>query len=218
MEIEELQSNVGKLKDDRDGLRNQLDETLLEVNDFKEEKLEEVDQLEGVVEQLENELENTKSKLEDARSKRESQRNVAHAATRETSNNKSSEKAESSSGAAPNVETTPSDSKGSMVGVFRATAYAVGDSLTPGTVTANGTDVSSTIYSPEGYRIIAADTSVIPMNSIVRVELPNGDSFKAKVSDTGSAINGNIVDILMPSPEEALRFGRQNGIKIYLNN
>lgn len=85
---------------------------------------------------------------------------------------------------------------------FKATFYAIGDGYTPGTVTANGTDVSSTIYSPEGYRIIAVDTSVIPMNSLVKVTY-NGNTFVAKASDTGSAINGNKIDILIDSPGQA---------------
>lgn len=85
---------------------------------------------------------------------------------------------------------------------FKATFYAVGDGYTPGTVTANGTDVSNTIYSPEGYRIIAVDTSVIPMNSIVKVTW-NGNTFLAKASDTGSAINGNKIDILIDDAGQA---------------
>ena len=107
-------------------------------------------------------------------------------------------------------------SSGHLLGTFQATAYAVGDGLTPSTVTANGTNVANTIYTPDGHRIIAADTSVLPMNSIVRIEVPGWAPFTAKISDTGSAINGHIIDILMASPQEALSFGRQNGIKIYL--
>lgn len=106
-------------------------------------------------------------------------------------------------------------SQGDFLGYFEATAYAIGDGLTPSTTTANGTNVANTITSPDGHRIIAVDTSVIPMNTVVRVELPNGESFTAKASDTGSAINGQKIDLLMSSPNEALRFGRQNGIKVY---
>lgn len=85
---------------------------------------------------------------------------------------------------------------------FKATFYAVGDNFTPGTVTANGTDVSNTIYSPEGHRIIAVDPSVIPLDSIVEVTY-NGKTFTAKASDTGSAINGNKIDILVSDAGEA---------------
>lgn len=112
-------------------------------------------------------------------------------------------------------EPSSSASNGSFIGYFEATAYAVGGWAVPGTVTANGTDIANTIYSPEGYRIIAVDPNVIPMNSVVRVVLPSGESFLAKASDTGGAINGNIVDILMGSVGEAMSFGRQHGLEIY---
>ena len=105
-----------------------------------------------------------------------------------------------------------------FVGTFQATAYAVGAWGVPGTRTANGTDISNTIYSPEGYRIVAVDTRVIPMNSIVEVHVPGWAPFIAKASDTGGMIKGNIIDILMSSPQEGLNFGRQNGIEIYIIN
>lgn len=113
------------------------------------------------------------------------------------------------------VKTTSSNSQGTLIGTFQSTAYAVGAWGVPGTVTRNGTDISNTIYSPEGYRIIAADPNVIPLNSVVTVHVPGWEPFKAIVADTGGMIKGNIIDILMASPQEALNFGRQNGIKIY---
>lgn len=85
---------------------------------------------------------------------------------------------------------------------FTATYYAIGDGYTPSTTTANGTDVSNTIHTKEGHRIIAVDTSVIPMNSLVKVTV-NGNTFTAKASDTGSAIKGNKIDILIDNPKEA---------------
>lgn len=116
----------------------------------------------------------------------------------------------------PETITPPASSN--LIGTFNSTAYAIGDSMTPGTVTANGTDVSSTIYSPEGYRIIAVDTSVIPMNSIVEVHIPGMAPFTAKACDTGSAINGNKIDLLVGSINEAYAYGYQTGIQIYLIN
>jgi len=76
-------------------------------------------------------------------------------------------------------------------------------------VTATGVDVRDTIYY-EGRRIIATDPNVIPMHSIVSVELNNGEVFEAVSLDTGGAINGNIVDFLVGSTDEALNFGRQS--------
>lgn len=124
----------------------------------------------------------------------------------------------SSASNVPSRPSAPTRSDNSLIGSFEATAYAVGDGLTPSTVTANGTNVANTIHSPEGHRIIAVDTNVIPMDSIVRVELPNGESFLAKASDTGGAINGRKIDLLVNSPQEARRFGRQSGIKVYSTN
>ena len=102
-----------------------------------------------------------------------------------------------------------------LVGSFVSTAYAIGDGLTPSTVTANGTDVSNTIYSPEGYRIIAVDTNIIPLNSILEVHIPGQPPFYAKACDTGSAINGYKIDLLVGSVQEALVYGYQNEISIY---
>ena len=102
-----------------------------------------------------------------------------------------------------------------LVGSFVSTAYAIGDGLTPSTVTANGTDVSNTIYSPEGYRIIAVDTNIIPLNSVLEVHIPGQPPFYAKACDTGSAINGYKIDLLVGSVQEALVYGYQNGISIY---
>lgn len=68
-------------------------------------------------------------------------------------------------------------------------------------VTATGLDVSSTIYTPDGYRVIAVDPSVIALGSIVKVTLDNGDSFEAKAEDTGGDIRGNRIDILVESTD-----------------
>lgn len=76
-------------------------------------------------------------------------------------------------------------------------------------ITATGLDVSSTIYTPDGYRVIAVDPSVIALGSIVKVTLDNGDSFEAKAEDTGGDIRGNRIDILVESSDEAFRLGRQ---------
>lgn len=76
-------------------------------------------------------------------------------------------------------------------------------------VTATGLDVSSTIHTPEGLRVIAVDPGVIPLGSTVRVTLANGDSFTAKASDTGGAIKGNRIDVLVSDEATAYKLGRQ---------
>ncbi len=76
-------------------------------------------------------------------------------------------------------------------------------------VTATGYDVSKTIYSPEGYHVIAVDPSHIPLHSIVEVELADGQRFTAKALDTGGSIKGARIDVLVSNRDEAYRLGRQ---------
>ena len=100
---------------------------------------------------------------------------------------------------------------------FEATAYALGGWAVPGTVTADGTDISGTIYSSSGYRIIAVDPSVIPMGTVVRVTYSDGTTFLAQASDTGGFIVGNRIDILYDNVNDALSFGRQNVTVEFIN-
>ncbi|MER2007468.1 MAG: 3D domain-containing protein [Psychrobacillus sp.] len=72
--------------------------------------------------------------------------------------------------------------------------------------TRSGYDVTNTIYY-NGMRIIATDTSFIPMYSIVEIE---GFSEKFIALDTGGYIKGNKIDILFSNTEEARKFGRKN--------
>src|SRR5690606_582994 len=55
-------------------------------------------------------------------------------------------------------------------------------------ITKTGVDVRNTIYTPDGYLVIATDPAVIPLGSIVKVTLENGKSFEAKAVDIGGAI------------------------------
>lgn len=72
--------------------------------------------------------------------------------------------------------------------------------------TAVSYDVRNTIYY-NGYRIIATDPKVIPLYSIVEIE---GFSEKFISLDTGGAIKGNKIDILVKSEGDAVKFGRKN--------
>ena len=56
--------------------------------------------------------------------------------------------------------------------------------------------------------VIAADPSVLPLGSRVRLEHP-GYSGEYVVADTGGAIRGRRIDIWTPSTSEAMRFGRR---------
>lgn len=170
------------------------------------------------------ETETPKEVTEKSQESNASQETATAEALQETANTEAPAKQE-----APKAETTAnqteeqtpaqntSSSTGSLIGTFNATAYAIGDGLTPSTVTANGTNVANTIYSG-GRRIIAVDPNVIPMNSVVEVHIPGWEPFTAVAADTGGAINGNKIDLLVGSPSEASNFGIRGGIKIYRVN
>ncbi|GGP09753.1 3D domain-containing protein [Oceanobacillus neutriphilus] len=81
-----------------------------------------------------------------------------------------------------------------------ATAYTAGCNGCSG-VTATGVDLNA---DPNA-KVIAVDPSVIPLGSKVYVE---GYGY-ATAADTGGAIQGNKIDLHVPSQEEALSFGRQ---------
>ncbi len=72
--------------------------------------------------------------------------------------------------------------------------------------TRSGYNVKNTIYY-QGMRIIATDTDVIPMYSIVEIE---GFSDKFIALDTGGYIEGNKIDILFESTNDAIEFGRKD--------
>jgi len=56
--------------------------------------------------------------------------------------------------------------------------------------------------------LIAADPTLLPLGSRVRLEHP-GYSGEYLVADTGGAIRGRRIDIWTPSSREAMRFGRR---------
>lgn len=61
--------------------------------------------------------------------------------------------------------------------------------------------------------VVAADPRVLPLGSVVRIEVPDtGLSGIYTVNDTGSAVKGRIVDIFMWSCRRARQFGRRSAI------
>jgi 3D (Asp-Asp-Asp) domain-containing protein len=89
-----------------------------------------------------------------------------------------------------------------------ATAYeAMCDTGCTGT-TATGHNVKNTVYK-DGYRVISVDPNLIPLGSLMYVE-SNGENFVGIAEDTGGAIKGNKIDVLVASRTEAFNFGKQN--------
>jgi 3D (Asp-Asp-Asp) domain-containing protein len=91
---------------------------------------------------------------------------------------------------------------------FEATAYiALCDTGCTG-ITKTGIDVRNTT-THEDKRIIAVDPSVIPLDTTVDIRLADGTTFEATAQDTGSAIRGNRLDLLVSTEDRAWQFGRQ---------
>ncbi|HLR01255.1 MAG TPA: LysM peptidoglycan-binding domain-containing protein [Virgibacillus sp.] len=152
--------------------------------DKKEEKSTE-QATEKAEEQTENTEEQTENKEEQAT---ESEEPKAEAET-ETEDNEAA--AESDDGQAPQGETVD----------VTATAYTAECDGCSG-VTTTGVDLNE---NPDA-KVIAVDPSVIPLGSEVYVE---GYGY-ATAADTGGAIQGNKIDLHVPSKEEANNFGVQN--------
>lgn len=219
-DIEELEQKQIDYSEQNKTLSEELEE--LESTHLQElEKIEayeeKMENLEEDINQKEEDIQNKESEIDklnkDLQSKREREEKEARLA--KEASKKENDKTtllssnDTSKSEQKNVNTSSTEVKtSSTLGTFKVTFYAVGDGMTPSTTTANGTEVANTIYSPEGYRIIAVDTNVIPMNTIVRVTM-NGNSFLAKASDTGNAIKGNKIDLLVSSPSEAISNGVQ---------
>lgn len=92
---------------------------------------------------------------------------------------------------------------------YEATAYiALCDSGCSG-VTATGIDVRDSIYHGAD-RIIAVDPSSIALGTRVEIRLADGTTFTAQAQDTGGAIKGAKIDVLVATESEAWDFGRQS--------
>ena len=78
---------------------------------------------------------------------------------------------------------------------FVATAYSLNGLTASGTVARRG--------------IVAADPDVLPLGTKIKVSRAGKYSGIYRVEDTGSAINGYMIDIKMGSYNEAMNFGRR---------
>lgn len=92
---------------------------------------------------------------------------------------------------------------------FEASAYTADCPEGCSGVTATGIDVTGTIFHA-GKRIIAVDPSVIALGSTVEIKQADGTTFEAVAQDTGSAIKGAKIDVLVAREADAVQFGRQS--------
>ncbi len=73
---------------------------------------------------------------------------------------------------------------------------------------ADGMTASGYSVETDGGRLVAADTDVLPFGAIVTVPGYH-DEAPVRVLDRGGAIRGKRLDLLMPTHEQALQWGRQ---------
>jgi len=100
-------------------------------------------------------------------------------------------------------QTTESESSSETSGeamTMEATAYTADCEGCTG-ITATGIDLKN----DRNQKVIAVDPNVIPLGSTVKV-----DGYGTAIAgDTGGAIKGNIIDLHMPTTEDAMQWGRQ---------
>ena len=237
-DVKKADEDIGNLKQvqiDYSAQNKALSEELEELESTHLQELEKIETYEEKVGNLEEDILNKESEIdklnEDLQAKRESEEEEARLAeeskkeseeeetqlamANNSSDNDSDKSTVLSSNNTSNSEqnevttlSSPSNANNTSLGTFDVTYYSAYDGTQIG-VTRGGTNMANgNIHTSDGYRVIASDLSVIPLGTIVRVTTGNGESFLAKVDDSGGAIVGNKIDIAVSSPEEALSLGR----------
>jgi 3D (Asp-Asp-Asp) domain-containing protein len=114
---------------------------------------------------------------------------------------KTTEPAENSTKEEVTAKTTePAENSTGKVLTVEATAYTANCEGCSGT-TKTGID----LHANPDKRVIAVDPDVIPLGSTVHVE----GYGEAIAGDIGGGINGNEIDVFIPSESQALKWGRQ---------
>lgn len=122
---------------------------------------------------------------------------------------------------APAVKPAQQANTGGKSITVKATAYT-NDPAENGTyggkvLTRSGADITNTILV-NGLPVIAVDPNVIPLNSKVRVEVPEmGIDATYIAADTGGAIKGNRIDVLVGGASAAEQFGVRQAKVTVLN-
>lgn len=106
------------------------------------------------------------------------------------------------------TSTSSATGNGTPVGTFNASYYGMDCNGCSGRTASGFNTKGRTHYN--GLRILAGDTSILPLGTIVYVEGSAIGSFKGIVLDRGGAIKGHKLDILVGSEAESGKLGRQN--------
>lgn len=168
-EVDSLIENNSQLKSKREELMEQLEEKASEL-DRKQEVIKENTK---VIEELEKDKDKLKKDLQakkDAEAKKLAQKE----------------------------STKPRESTGGNWEEFTATYYDANEPSTGKQPGDPGYGVTASGKTVEAGVTIAVDPNVIPLGSWVMIEFPDGRTEKRRADDTGSAINGNKIDIYIP--------------------
>ena len=76
-------------------------------------------------------------------------------------------------------------------------------------ITKSGLDVRSSSWY-NGRKVIATDNSFMAIGETGTIIFNDGSSIPVIAMDSGGAIKGNKIDLLVDSHEEAIQFGRQS--------
>ena len=90
--------------------------------------------------------------------------------------------------------------------VFEVTYYGMDCKGCSG-ITASGLNVKGGQTHYNGMRVLAADTSILPLHTTVLITNTDGSSYKGIVKDRGGAIKGHKIDVLVGSEAESRNYG-----------
>lgn len=100
-----------------------------------------------------------------------------------------------------------------FVGEFNTSYYGMDCVGCTGRTASGYNTKGRTTYN--GMTILAADTSILPLRTKVRVVNPDGSNYVGIVLDRGGAIKGRKLDVLVGSEEESSKYGRHMA-KVYV--
>lgn len=99
------------------------------------------------------------------------------------------------------------------LGDFTVTAYALTATSTGKSPGQPGFGITASGSRASVGRTVAVDPLVIPIGSLVYIDLP-GIGWRL-AEDTGGAIKGRHIDLLLPSDSAAIQFGVKHSVPVY---
>lgn len=100
----------------------------------------------------------------------------------------------------------------SSVGDFMLTAYAVSPRSTGKRPSDPDFGITYSGTRADVHRTVAVDPKVIPIGAKLYIE---GIGWRV-AEDTGGLIKGHHIDVLLPSDEDAIRFGVRRHVRVYI--